>query len=346
MDSTAILGLLVVTVAGLAMGSVAWPIKLMRKFGFEQWFIIMMLVGLVAMPWLITLALCPTAMEAYRTVPIGTLIRSNLFAFCWGIANILMGVCFIRIGAGLTFAILTGVGASLGVTMPMVLKGSGLFSGAADLGSQAGLTVLAGVAVMLTGVALVAQAGFGRDRALQKMEQPSGNFLGGLIMCLTAGVLSAGISFAFVYGQAPIVEAIKGQGGGDIVQNSAVWAVGLLGGALVCVLYPAYLLTKNRSWNVLAQSPKEIGLAVIIGVQFYVAIAMMGKGMLLLGALGASVGFGIQQSAQIVGAQALAFISGEWRGVTGQPRRLMYVAIVVLMIAASIMAVGNVMPKH
>lgn len=336
---------MVVVVAGLAMGSVAWPIKLMRKFQFEQWFLIMMLVGLVAIPWLLTLALCPSAMAAYRTVPPMTLVKSNLFAFCWGIANILMGICFVRIGAGLTFAILTAVGASLGVTMPMIFKGSGMFGNSADVFSKAGLTVLAGVAVMLTGVVLVAMAGFGRDKALKKLEQPSGGFLGGLVMCLVAGILSAGISFAFVYGQGPIVEAMKAQGAGDTAQNSAVWAVGLLGGALVCVLYPAYLLTKNKSWHVLGESYKEVGLAVVIGIQFFVAIALMGKGMLLLGALGASVGFGIQQSAQIIGAQILAFISGEWSGVEGSPRRLMYAAIVVLTLAAGVMAAGNMMPK-
>ena len=36
----------------------------------------------------------------------------------------------------------------------------------------------------------------------------------------------------------------------------------------------------------------------------------MGKGMLLLGVLGASVGFGIQQAMQMTGTQLLGFISG------------------------------------
>ena len=65
-----------------------------------------------------------------------------------------------------------------------------------------------------------------------------------------------------------------------------VWAVALLGGALVNLGYPAYLMSKNRSWGVLATSWKEVILAVLIGVQFCVAVTLTGKGMVLLGALG------------------------------------------------------------
>jgi hypothetical protein len=60
-------------------------------------------------------------------------------------------LCFVRIGVSLTNGILTGVGASVGVVTPMVFKGTGAFQQAGDLSSPAGLTVLAGVAVMLLG---------------------------------------------------------------------------------------------------------------------------------------------------------------------------------------------------
>jgi hypothetical protein len=82
-------------------------------------------------------------------------------------------------------------------------------------------------------------------------------------------------------------------------------------------------------------------LAVVIGINFSLASALMGKGMLLLGALGASVGFGIQQAMQMTGGQLLGFISGEWRGVEGKPRVQMYAAIAILMVAAAVMAFGN-----
>ena len=345
MNTTSLLGILAVVCAGLVMGSGVWPMKLMKKFQFEHWWFIGMLTGLIVIPWAITLIYCPNAFAAYAKVPVKTLITANLWAAGWGVANILCGLCFVRIGIALTGAILTGLGVSIGVTLPMIVKGSGLFQDAANLTSPAGLTVLAGVAVMLVGVVFAALAGFGRDHALQKQEQRSGSFFGGLIMTVIAGVLSCGMSLSFVYGQDPIKVAMKSQGAGEIPATFAVWAVGLLGGSLLNVLYPAYLMTRKKSWRVLGESAKELVLAVIIGLNMALAVGLIGQGMVMLGALGASVGFGIQQACQMLGGQGVGFISGEWKGVFGTPRRLMYAAIGVLILAALIMAFGNSLAK-
>ena len=339
-------GALTVVIAGLIQGSGVWPMKLMKKYKFEHWWFIAMLVGLILAPWIITIAFCPDAWQAYHEINTATLLKANAFALAWGVANILCGLCFVRIGVALTGGILTGLGVSVGVTLPMIIKGSGLFSEAPNLGSPAGRFVLVGVGIMLVGVVLAALAGFGRDAALKSTNQPrTGSFLGGLIMVIIAGALSAGISFAFVYSQGPIVSAMKAHGASDIPANFAVWAVGLLGGALINVTYPAYLLTKNKSWHVFAESWQEGALSVGIGCNFILGVALMGKGMLLLGALGASIGFGVQQAMQMLGSQTVGFASGEWRGVTGKPRNQMYFAIALLIAAAIVMAYSNTLTK-
>jgi L-rhamnose-H+ transport protein len=339
-------GTLTVVLAGLLQGSGAWPMKLMRKFKFEHWWFVAMTVGLVIAPWAITLTLCPNVWDAYRAIDFSTLIKANMFALSWGVANILCGLCFVRIGIALTGGILTGLGVSIGVTLPMIIKGTGLFSEAPNLGSPAGKIVIAGVVLMLLGVVLAALAGFGRDRVLQTRNQPrGGSFIGGLTMVVIAGIMSAGISFAFVYSQGPIVSAMKARGASDIPANFAVWAIGLLGGALINVAYPAYLMTKNNSWGVLLESWQELALATFIGLNIILAVAMMGKGMLLLGPLGASVGFGVQQAMQMLGSQAAGFATGEWRGIPGTPRHQLYSAIAVLIAAAILMAYGNTLAK-
>jgi hypothetical protein len=339
-------GALTVVLAGLVQGSGVWPMKFLRKYKFEHWWFLAMLIGLVIAPWVITLTLCPEPWQAYREIEPSTLIKANLFALAWGVANVLCGLCFVRIGVALTGGILTGLGVSVGVTLPMIIKGSGLFSEAPNLGSPAGKAVLVGVAIMLVGVVLAAFAGFGRDRILRSTDQPrTGSFVGGLVMVVIAGALSAGISFAFVYSQGPIVSAMKAHAAGDIPANFAVWAIGLMGGALVNVTYPAYLMTKNKSWGVLLDSWWELLLSVAIGINFIIGVALMGRGMLLLGPLGASVGFGVQQAMQMLGGQTVGFASGEWRGISGRPRHQMYLAIGVLIAAAVVMAYGNTLTK-
>ena len=104
------LGVLVVAAAGLVMGSGAWPMKLMRTFQFEHWWLLASLTGLIIMPWTITLVAFPHVFEAYRDVPVSTLIASNLFAMSWGVANVLCGLCYVRIGVGLTASDSHGTG--------------------------------------------------------------------------------------------------------------------------------------------------------------------------------------------------------------------------------------------
>ena len=74
-------------------------------------------------------------------------------------------------------------------------------------------------------------------------------------------------------------------------------------------------------------------------------VLLMGQGMLALGVLGASVGFGMSQGMQIVGGQILGFVSGEWKGAPSKALTLIFVAIGLLMAAAVILALANTLPK-
>jgi hypothetical protein len=131
------------------------------------------------------------------------------------------------------------------------------------------------------------------------------------------------------------------RGAAELPASISVWAIGVIGGVLVNIVYPIYLLTKNKSWRVFAGSWKELLLSLVLGVNSVVAISLAGFGMRMVGALGAAVGIGIQQACQIMGGQGLGFISGEWRGVHGKPRSQMYVAILLLIAAATVMTYGN-----
>ena len=98
-------------------------------------------------------------------------------------------------------------------------------------------------------------------------------------------------------------------------------------------------MTKHKSWNVLIQVPGDLGLAVLFGLTFFTGFALMGKGMLVLGPLDASVDFGVQQSTQMLGGQAVDILAGEWRHVCNRLRSL----ILILVLAMIIMSYGNML---
>ena len=334
-------GIIVAGLGGSSAGALSWPMKLQKNFKFEHCWFPGMLFGLFFLPWVITLLFCPHAVEAYRSVDTAVIIKSNLFSLAWGVGNVLLGISLVRIGASLSFGILSGVGIPLGVIVPMVFKGSGMFQQAADLNSPAGLTILLATVLMLGGVVLVALAGFGRDKMLNKQAEKAGGFLGGLIMCVISGFCSVGPAFAFVYSQGPIRGAMLERGAGEWPASLAVWALGMGLGCLVNVVYPAFLMFRKKSWGVIKDNPRELGLSLIVGLNLFLAFALWFQGMILLGPMGGSVGFGIYFAMQILGAQALGWVSGEWRGVRGKPVKQMGAAIAILTVAAAIMAYAS-----
>jgi hypothetical protein len=334
-------GILVVLLAGMISGSGAWPMKLMRAYRFEHWWFVGMLSGLIVFPWLVAVCFCPNLLGALKSVPLETIAKAKAWGICWGVASVLCGLCYVRIGLGLTTTILSGLGICLGVIVPLVFKGSGVFQQAPPLFSAVGLTIVTGAMVALVAVILAAQAGYGREKTQPGFSLRSGGFSTSLVLAVLAGIMACGFTFSFIYGQGPIVSALKAHGAGDIPATFAVWGVALSGGALVNVGYAAWLITRGRSWGALLQFPKEFFLSLVIGLNSAGSIALLGSGMLLIGPLGGSVGTGLQQIGFVLGGQFVGWISGEWRGAHGRPVRRIAMAVALLIAAAILIAAGN-----
>jgi hypothetical protein len=446
-----VLGVILVVVGGLIMGAGAWPMKLMRKFQFEHWWFLSIFFGLFFFPWLFTFTFYPNIFEIFRdTAVVKELAFASGLALCWGVANLLCGMCYVRIGIALTQAILTGLGASVIVILPLVVKAPGILGNAPDITSYPGMVILCAIGVLLTAVMFASLAGFGRDRVLKKMQSTSGNFMVGFIMAVIAGVTSSGLWLAFNFGEAPILSRIckieagklielgvgkdvrlldkysvseqgkdqdkevalltkptqKGdqksqeKAAGDVAKKLSrkytvavdgtialpgiapvkivgqyakdasetiakamglsadaakklknpvsvrtvdifaafpVWAIVACSGALLNLIYPMIIMTKNRSWGVLLTSWPEFGLTLIMGIQTALALTLPGKGILMMGALGAAIGNGIQQAMQMAGGQGVGFMSGEWKGVYGKPRWQLFIAIALLLLASYIL---------
>lgn len=339
------LGLALVMLAGVLIGSAGWPIKIMRSFQYEHWALVCWTTGLVVLPWATVFWGAPHAIATYQSIPATVFLKANLFSLSWGIANVLICLCLVRIGFSLTLGLATGIGLPTGVLLPMFFKGSGLFLDAPTPVSAAGGVILTGVVVLIAAVGFVARAGFGRDAHTSQADSAktkcNGGFTGGLVMVVIAGLLQAGLSFAFVYSQGPIIEAFRSQGASAWTANVAVWAVTLPGGALVCILHPAYLVNRTGSWGVLLRHPGECALSALIGLTFFLFVVSLGEGMRLMGPLGASIGFGVYQAFQILAGQAVGVIAGEWRGVHGKPCRQMGVGVGLLCLGVLVLAVAQ-----
>ena len=106
-----------------------------------------------------------------------------------------------------------------------------------------------------------------------------------------------------------------------------------------------WLMTRNKSWGVLGESWREMLLAAVIGVNAAASFALLGCGVLMLGPLGATVGFAIQQAAWIWGARRRVY-QRQWRGVRGRPRKQMGLAIGLMLVAMLVLACANALGRQ
>ncbi len=321
--------------AGIAMGLSAAPIKFMTSYRYEHWAFINSFLALIVLPWGLAVALCPDLSGALGHIPMSSYVKANLWSLAWGVANILCCLCYVRIGVSLTVGLLTGVGLPVGILLPMVFKGSGQFATAPSLLSSTGVALLALTLVLVFSVALMARAGSERE---QKGIATRGSFKVGLLMAIAAGFLQVGLSFAFVYSQGPLMEALKIRAAGESGAIAAVWAVTLPGGALLNVLFPLFLMVRGRNVNTLVSAPKDFALTLLMPLCFVTSLLCMGNGMRMMGALGASLGFGLQQGLSILTAQGVGVFTGEWKGVLRRTRVLMIGAVVLMLAAVCAMA--------
>ena len=133
---------------------------------------------------------------------------------------------------------------------------------------------------------------------------------------------------------------------GSLPATFGACIIPLFSGIVVICGYAVFLLFRNRSWAVFAQSRRDMMLVWILGLTNALSFVLWGKGTLMLGAVGASIGWGIAQASKVVGSQGLGYFSGEWRGVRGKPLLQMRLAVAILIVAAVIMAYGKTLSNR
>jgi len=337
MPLSSLTGILVVLLGGMVTGSFAVPMKRARLWPWENLWAAYSLVGLIVIPWGLAFATVPSLMEVYRSTPGGALVVSALLGFGWGVANVLFGVGVPLAGMALSFAIVVGMSASLGSLIPL------LFSSPERIRTAGGQIVIAGVAVTLVGVGLMAMSGRGRERSeLKQGSTAAGSVSKGIVLLVLAGFLAPMLNFSFAFGSEIQEQAVL-HGASRVNASNAVWVIGLLGGFLSNFGYAAIKLQRHRTWNAFTMkgASSQWTYGALMAVFWTGGTLMYGWGASILGALGAAIGWPIFQATIIITSAALGFAAGEWSNTERKYVRMNYAALAVLITAIVILSIGN-----
>jgi L-rhamnose-H+ transport protein len=324
---------LLVIFASFFQGTFGLGMKYMAPLKWESWWLVHVTVAMVAFPLIWALIVVPNLFEVIGTAPANAIFVAALFGFLWGVGGIMFGVSVPYIGLSLTMGIVMGLASSVGSLIP-------LFQMENTTSNPAFPVVLAGVFVMLIGVAITAFAGLRRDKVKQD-EGQSSNIVKGITIAAICGVLSALLNVGFA-NATPVAKVAEASG--VITRNSslAAWVVVLIGAYLMNAGYSVVLLFKNKSWGSfgVANPGKAYMWAVIAGLCWFAALGIYGQGSALLGEIGPVIGWPILLGLSLIISNIWAYSAGEWKGAS-KAFRLLLLGLLVLILASVILGYAN-----
>jgi L-rhamnose-H+ transport protein len=280
----------------------------------------------------------PHFVEIYASTPGWTIVATVLFGAGWGLGGIFFGLGVAELGVSLGTSSIMGLTAIGGSVVPFVMQHSGQLLG------RKGVPLLAGICVMLVGLAVCSRAGNLKSSSRNSLhEDAPGSSLGrGLLYCVAAGLLSALVNFALIYG-APIAQASRARGVSAASANNAVWAIVFAVNYFLNVAYCFYLARK-RGTMVKFRVPSTgyyWVLAVMMGLLWAGGIVVYGIGASMGGPYGPVFAFPVMLIASILTANLMGVLVGEWRGAPRAAKHTMGAGVAIMIAAIAILGIAS-----
>jgi L-rhamnose-H+ transport protein len=317
-------------------GNCMLPMKFNRSWQWENTWLIFTVVSLVILPWMLALGFVNHLFDAYRNLSFVQFAVPFLFGTGWGVAQVLFGISVARLGLGLAYAIIVGLGALLGTLVPLFTQHR------SQVDTTALFEILAGVAVMLVGICLSTAGGQVRERDQRPAPSsgPAKGYAAAVLLAILCGLMAPMLNYSFAFGQGAAQQA-ESVGNTAFRSAYAVWPIGLAGGFLPNIAYSLYLLRKKRSWRLFQAPAPDIFWSVLMGVLWMGSMALYGMSATYLGSFGTSIGWGMFQIFMIMTAALSGVMMGEWKGAPRTARFLLGLGLVCLTGATTLLAMGN-----
>ncbi len=299
-------GVTLALLSGACNGLFTTPMKMQPRWKWENLWLVFIVVACLAMPIAIVFSTVPHWTQLFRRAPAGAVAAALVFGFAWGFGAISFGQSVDSLGVSIANSLVIGLSSALGSLVPLMLGGH------VHLNAKV-LTLLAGIAAFLCGVALCGQAGLLRDRksAPAAHGKPA---LRGYVFAVAAGVMSAVFNIGFTLAH-PIATAGLALGISEFSANNCIWLLMLGAGSIPNIAYCLYLMKRNRTAGLLLEKGAARGWVsgLIMGLLWGGSIFLYGAATPKLGAMGPSIGWPLSLAVGLLVANVMGLLLGEWR---------------------------------
>lgn len=345
MTSNPALGVLLHAIGGLAAGSFYAPLKKVRQWSWESYWLVMGLAAWLAAPWGVALLTTPDLLGVLAASPAKAWALCILFGFLWGLGNLTFGLSVRYLGMALGYSVALGFCMVFGTLVPPIVEGKII----TILSTTSGIVILGGVLLCLGGIALCGWAGISKERELTEDEKKaavSEFALGkGFAVAAIAGILSACFAFGLAAGK-PIAALSIEHGTTPLYSNNAALVVILMGGfasnAIWCLFLNLYHGSlKDYTTGPATQQAFNYLLSALAGVIWYCQFFFYGMGTTKLGEKFDFSSWSIHMAFIIVFSNLWGIAFHEWRGTSQRTKALVWVGIFTLIVSTTVIGGGN-----
>ena len=159
-----LIGLLIIAVGSFGQSSSYVPIRKVRDWSWESFWLVQGIFAWIVFPWLGASLALPEGVTLGALWAAGGAWQSVFYGVLWGVGGLTFGLSMRYLGVALGQSIALGTCAAFGTLFPALLAGQNLFRGE-------GLALLLGVCITLAGIAVIGYAGSLRSRLLSDEER-------------------------------------------------------------------------------------------------------------------------------------------------------------------------------
>jgi L-rhamnose-H+ transport protein len=331
-------GAFLIVLGGVMEGLFTLPVKLTPRWSWENIWGAGSMAALLIVPIPLLWLTIPHFWEVYTATPGWTIACTVIFGAGWGLGGIFFGLGVSALGLSLGTSSIMGLIAIGGSVVPLLLQHRD------QVLSNSSIALFAGVCVMVIGLAVCARAGSlkARNQGPRETHAVTDSFARGAFYCLAAGLLSALVNFALIFG-APLAQAAAARGSSPAAANNAIWAIVFVTNYVINVAYCVFLgRERGTLTKFLLPSTGYYWLsAIAMGLLWAGGIVIYGLGASMEGAYGPVFAFPVMLIVSILTGNLTGVLLGEWRGVNRQARQTMKLGVVIMVVAIVVLGCAN-----
>jgi L-rhamnose-H+ transport protein len=328
-SGSAAVGLILLIIAGAMNGSFTLPMKYTKRWAWENTWLAWTIFALFVLPPAVTYVMLPQVQKVYAVSDWTPILIVAACGAGWGISQVFFGLAVESVGIALAFSVILGIAAAVGSLKSL------LFEHSDKVFSAGGLGVIAGVALVILGVAICAVAGRKREAALGLGPQAGKASLGrGMLFCVLSGLGSALVAIGFDFGKG-LMTTSQQLGGSSTWAPMAAWLPLMVAGGIPNLIYCFYLIRKNRTGAKFSEGGTAGYwiLALVMAICWFGSTVMYGVANGSLGSWGTSIAWPMFMSLIVITASIHGIRTGEWKNTGSAPLRIQLTGVAVLILA-------------